>query len=1244
MYYDGNNTNGRRFVQQGPPRPMGPRPMPMLRPLGPRMYHPGPMMGFRPQYPPAFDAPMFRSYMPNYGFNRFETPSASMLENQRSCIGENRPDDFKRYDCFEDFSAKDYLKLDVDVSSEFCTVKWWPISKLSLLEYQYKYEVYVKGNIVKSEIFSSDINTVTLKTEPGREYKFMLFLIKKSTGKTALDGSIDFKAVYKPSEIDALFELAKRFIGQSPLQNFTELYRCKPRHYFDEIIMNRNRIMEKYIKDDNGHSASPINGKLRGLFFSAEKVDGKLPNSSPFGDVRITIPADQLIKPHFVNLYFVDFYCNSKPHYVTVVVCQKGSNPDEFCKRHTKPMELATNPFFRIVPKKEGEPGPDYYYFVSNAVHVEICYTENVPLSMGTITEVMPFGRGSSRIGGLRNNVACQICNIPTPAETPRENLKLTSEEEKVLEEAKESGNLDGNEPVARNSSSSEQAEVETLAKPQPDQLNFPRRQDRSIFGFLPPESVIRQLQRENTVRNGAVNAEMNDAVLKCVFSLVEKTANDLESYPAAMKLLDEHAGNQNSSQHFLTLVNNLRTVVLNHQQREKLVLDVAQNPAMKSYLKRYNTLRNEDLNAKRPRFDVVVDERNLMVDLEAEKEEVKKDDEVTAMFDKYYEMNETMTGNDGEEKMDVELEVDEHGLRPVDKSKEKKGQDEGKKGEDDGKEGQNEGKSDKNEDKVDVKENKVDDKAQKIDDKEKKVPENEGKSDYNDEPWSKRAENKEKQPQNYQLEPMDYEELTLADETSSAFNSPARSKNVEETLEDIFRDLDENSQTFMASYGENKEGTPTYFGIQEAAASYGEYKERRGGENEATESYEQEKEIYQGEDPDKTLTELEIDEKGDESQGEDGQKGPEEAQGSVRGQQDEFEEAQGVAEEAQAQGGQMDVEEAQVQVSQGEVEEAEDQAGPVDVEETQDQAQVSQGEVEEAQDSQGQFGQIQDPVQGQQGNLEEAQDQGIQGELEEGQDQGGIEDPAQESGVEDSFQEDQTLVEEAQDEAQKDDGQALIGLEIDEKGDEHTAQEGQDDIELVEDPVQADQGVIEATQDEDSQGQFEENTGQAQAGQGEVEEEKDQVQSQNDELEEVLDQGQVEGGQVQEKEETQAPDSQGQVEEAQGQGGVEGLVQGGQGEAEEVVQGQAYGGQDEFEEVQVQADQTVVEGHGEAEDQAQQGQHQDEEGQGHLEEAQGHAEGQDQDQGGQDQLEEAQDQAQEGQDQVEEDDLILID
>lgn len=52
------------------------------------------------------------------------TPHAGMRDNQRVCVGENRPDDFQRYDCFEDFDRTGTVKLFVTTSSLECEVRW----------------------------------------------------------------------------------------------------------------------------------------------------------------------------------------------------------------------------------------------------------------------------------------------------------------------------------------------------------------------------------------------------------------------------------------------------------------------------------------------------------------------------------------------------------------------------------------------------------------------------------------------------------------------------------------------------------------------------------------------------------------------------------------------------------------------------------------------------------------------------------------------------------------------------------------------------------------------------------------------------------------------------------------------------------------------------------------------------------------------------------------------------------------
>jgi hypothetical protein len=63
--------------------------------------------------------------------------------------------------------------------------------------------------------------------------------------------------------MDTLMGRAYDFVGKS-MQQFTVLYRCKPKIYWDDIHYNTDKIMVPYQKDDNGQPASPINGRISG--------------------------------------------------------------------------------------------------------------------------------------------------------------------------------------------------------------------------------------------------------------------------------------------------------------------------------------------------------------------------------------------------------------------------------------------------------------------------------------------------------------------------------------------------------------------------------------------------------------------------------------------------------------------------------------------------------------------------------------------------------------------------------------------------------------------------------------------------------------------------------------------------------------------------------------------------------------------------------------------------------------------
>lgn len=175
--------------------------------------------------------------------------------------------------------------------------------------------------------------------------------------------------------------------------------------------------MEVYIKDNSGDPASPINGKINGLFFMAKNSNGQPPHDSPFGEYRIQIPANVLLSMA-PNLYFVDFYCmNGKTHYVTLVMTKPGSSTDDYCRDRLLPLS-PNNPFlFRR--------GSKWYVNVTPYILVELFYTEDINIfemteEHGAILRKgippPPNCRGRSTPGGKPKNRMCTKCNLPRPA------------------------------------------------------------------------------------------------------------------------------------------------------------------------------------------------------------------------------------------------------------------------------------------------------------------------------------------------------------------------------------------------------------------------------------------------------------------------------------------------------------------------------------------------------------------------------------------------------------------------------------------------------------------------------------------------------------------------------------------------------------------------------------------------------------------------------------------------------------
>lgn len=201
----------------------------------------------------------------------------------------------------------------------------------------------------------------------------------------------------------------------APSKRCVWLYRNKSPNYFDEIFTERGGIMEVITKDNSGDPGSPINSRIRGLFFLAnvdrQSDTGRPIPVSPFGSTRVLIPAVELVNPS-VNIYFVDFYCmkaENAYHYVTLVIARPGSEVDAFCVRRLLKLDLNTNQFlFRR--------GSDELRVTArDRLMVEVFFTDDVDIGpyRGRLIENVPLvGSGSSTQGGIRKFPFCTKCNL----------------------------------------------------------------------------------------------------------------------------------------------------------------------------------------------------------------------------------------------------------------------------------------------------------------------------------------------------------------------------------------------------------------------------------------------------------------------------------------------------------------------------------------------------------------------------------------------------------------------------------------------------------------------------------------------------------------------------------------------------------------------------------------------------------------------------------------------------------------
>uniref|UniRef100_A0A915DDH4 Uncharacterized protein n=1 Tax=Ditylenchus dipsaci TaxID=166011 RepID=A0A915DDH4_9BILA len=300
--------------------------------------------------------------------------------------------------------AVEQIELYYDVSATKCFLRW--NIPLELRVHHQELEVETSPTRV-SRARLGLVNEYVVFTVPGQTYNVELFILD-AIGNILVTGQCSFRATFSKEEMHNLYEMAVKFAGDM-LHPYKNLYRCKPKRYYDSIYHVEGRIMKPYLKDNNGQSACPINGVLHGLFFSARlKDNGQLPHSSPFGEVRMQVPVEKLLNGDKVNMYFSDFYCNKKMHYVTLVICKKGSDSDRFCRDHLLLLSPTNNNFLKVV---EGQNGKSFC--VNLKVWVEIYYTEEISLfEAAKFDQIETIGRGYSKEDGLPHNKSCLECNL----------------------------------------------------------------------------------------------------------------------------------------------------------------------------------------------------------------------------------------------------------------------------------------------------------------------------------------------------------------------------------------------------------------------------------------------------------------------------------------------------------------------------------------------------------------------------------------------------------------------------------------------------------------------------------------------------------------------------------------------------------------------------------------------------------------------------------------------------------------
>uniref|UniRef100_A0A8C6S870 Phytanoyl-CoA 2-hydroxylase interacting protein n=1 Tax=Neogobius melanostomus TaxID=47308 RepID=A0A8C6S870_9GOBI len=200
---------------------------------------------------------------------------------------------------------------------------------------------------------------------------------------------------YAIEHLEQLMDKAKGSAGR--LLKFSVFYRNQHPDYFNYFRNQCGGWMTPALKDNSGSHGSPVNGKLRGVFFSC---------NTEFD----TDPCGTFVKPAHKSI-FADFYCMyTAYHYVVLVLAPVGSEGDSFCQTRLPRLDLASNPFLTYsVPQR---PGEEPLFCHASDVILEVLYTEPVHLDLGKVEQISGHQLMSLTTANAKKDPSCKVCNI----------------------------------------------------------------------------------------------------------------------------------------------------------------------------------------------------------------------------------------------------------------------------------------------------------------------------------------------------------------------------------------------------------------------------------------------------------------------------------------------------------------------------------------------------------------------------------------------------------------------------------------------------------------------------------------------------------------------------------------------------------------------------------------------------------------------------------------------------------------